>query len=83
MTVNANYVEKLANLNGTDYAPFNRKLCFEARDLLSDCVATHENGNKFRCPDELYAYEQWCPADVQKAFDWKRLYDKENAEMFR
>jgi hypothetical protein len=42
---------------------WNKKLCFQARDALFDCVDQQENGNKFRCPDQLYAYEMWCPPD--------------------
>merc|ERR1712153_133643 len=40
---------------------WNRKLCFESRDTLFQCVDSQENKNKYRCPDELYAYEMWCP----------------------
>ena len=46
-------------------AGMNRKMCFQARDLLSDCTDAQPNGNKMRCPDELYAYEMWCPADFR------------------
>ncbi len=45
---------------------FNRKLCFQARDTLYACVDQQENANKYRCPDELYAYEMWCPVDFRR-----------------
>ena len=49
------------------------------------CVDGTENGNKFRCPDELYAYEMWCPNDFRrmhsvlkrKADLDEQMYDKE------
>ena len=50
----------------TQYNGWNRKLCFEARDTLHSCVDAQENGNKYRCPDELYAYEMWCPNDFRR-----------------
>lgn len=45
---------------------WNKKLCFEARDTLYDCVDATPNGNKLRCPDQLYAYEMWCPAEFRR-----------------
>ena len=64
---------------------WNMKLCWEARDTLFGCVDKHENKNKFRCPDELYAYEMWCPADFRRVASMNKLrqdrdalnYDKE------
>ena len=64
---------------------WNKKLCFEARDTLFACADSQENGNKYRCPDELYAYEMWCPSDFRhKHSNLKRkadidaqMYDKE------
>ena len=44
---------------------WNKKLCFEARDTLFQCTES-VGGNKFKCPDELYAYEMWCPADFRR-----------------
>ena len=44
---------------------WNRKLCFEARDTLFQCTDSL-GGNKFKCPDELYAYEMWCPTDFRR-----------------
>ena len=44
---------------------FNRKLWFQAFDSLNEWIESQENKNKFRCPDQLYAYEQWCPRDFQ------------------
>lgn len=61
--------------NSTFYN-FNRKLCFQARDALYECQDTHENKNKFRCPDELFAYEKWCPGDFQKVNTARKMeYD--------
>lgn len=63
---------------------WNKKLCFEARDTLYDCADAQDNGNKYRCPDELYAYEMYCPNDFrrihsvlkrQKDLD-EEMYDK-------
>ena len=45
---------------------WNKKLCFESRDTLLSCVESQPNGNKFRCPDQLYAYEMWCPTEVKR-----------------
>ena len=45
---------------------FNKKLCFEARDSLYDCADAQDNGNKMRCPDQLYAYEMWCPPEFRR-----------------
>ena len=60
---------------------WNKKLCFEARDTLFECAEAQDNGNKFRCPDELYAYEMWCPNDFRRLHSvWKRKadFDAEN-----
>ena len=54
-------------------------MCFEARDTLFACTDAQENGNKYRCPDELYAYEMWCPQDFRRMHSvWKRKRDLEN-----
>ena len=55
--------DKYYFLSGTQYYKWNKKLCFAARDALYECVDATPNGNKYRCPDELYAYEMWCPVD--------------------
>jgi hypothetical protein len=55
---------------------------------LVACVDSTENGNKFRCPDELYAYEMWCPNDfrrMQSVMKRKsdmdsQIYDKEQVD---
>ena len=58
---------------------WNKKLCFEARDTLFACADAQENGNKFRCPDELYAYEMWCPNDFRRMHSaWKKRGDLES-----
>ena len=61
--------------NFHNYA-WNRKLCFEARDTLFDCVDAQENSNKLRCPDQLYAYEMWCPPDFRKVHSANRRKEK-------
>ncbi|CAI2383789.1 unnamed protein product [Moneuplotes crassus] len=47
-----------------DYT-FNRKLCYQAYDTLNECISKQDNKNKYRCPDELYAYDQFCPSSFQ------------------
>ena len=67
------------------FAGWNRKQCFEARDTLFDCTDKQSNHNKYRCPDELYAYEMWCPADFRRVSSYRKRkadrdelnYDKE------
>ena len=44
---------------------FNKKLCYYAFDSLNECVSQQSNENKYRCPDQLYAYDQWCPPAFQ------------------
>ena len=61
---------------------FNKKLCFQARDSLYECVDQTENGNKFRCPDQLYAYEMWCPPDFRRIHSQKRRKDKMDAQIY-
>ena len=55
---------------------WNKNLCFQARDALYECVDAQENGNKFRCPDQLYAYDMWCPAEFRRLHTAKRQKDK-------
>ena len=59
-----------------------KKLCFEARDSLYDCVDTQPNGNKLRCPDQLYAYEMWCPTEFRRVHTHKRSKQQLDAEMY-
>ena len=61
---------------------WNKKLCFEARDTFNGCVDKQPNGNKFRCPDELYAYEMWCPTEVRRLTTMQRRADDRDAMMF-
>jgi hypothetical protein len=63
---------------------FNRKLCFQARDSLFDCVDDPNtgNGNKYRCPDQLYAYEMWCPTDFRRIHSAQRRKQKIDAEIY-
>jgi hypothetical protein len=48
--------DRFGLMSGQQGYQWNRKLCFQARDTLYGCVEAQENGNKYRCPDELYAY---------------------------
>ena len=61
---------------------WNKKLCFEARDTLFECVDSQENGNKYRCPDELYAYEMWCPNDFRRIHSHLKRKGDLDAELF-
>jgi hypothetical protein len=40
------------------------------------------NGNKFRCPDQLYAYEMWCPPDFRRINTSLRRKEKMDKEMY-
>ena len=71
--------DRLFNGNSTAW---NKKLCFEARDTLLSCVDSQPNGNKFRCPDELYAYEMWCPTEVRRMTSMRRVKDQTEASLF-
>lgn len=61
---------------------FNRKVCFEARDTLFDCVDRQSNGNKLRCPDELYAYEMHCPTEFRRIHTYERSKKKLDEEIY-
>ena len=63
---------------------FNRKLCFQARDSLFECVddTNTGNGNKFRCPDQLYAYEMWCPIDFRRIHSNRRRKNNIDSQMY-
>eukprot|EP00347_Sterkiella_histriomuscorum_P009945 403339269 len=61
---------------------WNKKLCFEARDSLYDCVDSQDNGNKYRCPDQLYAYEMWCPPDFRTIHSNQRRQQIRESEMY-
>ena len=71
---NYNYLSHADFLDAEEYESYNKKLCFHAYNSLKECATT----NKYRCPDELYAYEQWCPPQFQaiKAQE-KYFYDLE------
>ncbi len=71
----------MGNFHG---AQFNRKLCFQARDGLYDCVDDPQtgNGNKYKCPDQLYAYEMWCPPDFRRIHSQRRRKDKIDAQLY-
>ena len=45
-------------------------------------IRLQENGNKFRCPDELYAYEMWCPTEVRRLESVRRVKEQREATMF-
>ena len=72
LTLSGNYTQQV----------WNRKLCWEAKDTLFACVDRQENGNKFRCPDELYAYEMWCPTEVRRLESVRRVKEQREANMF-
>ena len=73
---------RLSNSGQSNQMQWNRKLCFEARDTLFSCVDKTANGNKYRCPDELYAYEMWCPAEFRTLTSAKRVKEQREATMF-
>ena len=66
----------------TNQMGWNKKLCWEAKDTLFSCVDRTENGNKFRCPDELYAYEMWCPAEMRRMTSHKKVREDLEATMY-
>ena len=70
---------KYMSLGRNQQFGWNKKLCFEARDTLYDCVDAQPNGNKLRCPDELYAYEMWCPTEVRRSFQARRSQQARDA----
>jgi hypothetical protein len=45
-------------------------------------VDATSNGNKFRCPDELYAYEMWCPNDFRRMHSVQKRKADLDAEMY-
>ena len=57
--------DKLFLLGNQGVYNYNKSLCFQATDLLKACTDKQDNKNRFRCPDELYAYEMYCPPDYQ------------------
>lgn len=61
---------------------WNKKICFEARDTLYDCVDATPNGNKYRCPDQMYAYEMWCPAEFRRVHTQQRAKAQLDASMY-
>ena len=61
---------------------WNKKLCWEAKDTLFACVDKQPNQNKFRCPDELYAYEMWCPAEMRRLTSAKRVQEERESHLF-
>ena len=56
---------KMFAMGNDQQLQWNKKLCFQSRDALFDCVDAQPNGNKLRCPDELYSYEMWCPTEFR------------------
>ena len=57
-------------------------MCWEAKDTLFACADRQANGNKFRCPDELYAYEMWCPTEVRRLESAKRVREERESSMW-
>ena len=76
------FLEDRMFLAGQQNNHWNKKLCFEARDTLFSCVDKTANGNKFRCPDELYAYEMWCPSEMRTLQSAKRVKEERESTMF-
>ena len=70
----SNQVAKKAMFGDSQRYQWNKKLCWEARDTLFKCVDSTENGNKYRCPDELYAYEMYCPNDFRTHHSMQRRF---------
>ena len=67
---------RLIGMGQQQFTNWNRKLCFVARDTLFECVEGQPNKNKFRCPDQLYAYEMYCPGEFRAlASEQKRRND--------
>ena len=73
---------KLYAMGNGSQLQWNKKLCFEARDTLYDCVDAQPNGNKFRCPDQMYAYEMWCPAEFRRIHTAERSKRKLDESMY-
>lgn len=73
---------KLFAMGNSQQTAWNKKLCFEARDSFTDCVDTQPNGNKLRCPDQLYAYEMWCPTEFRRMTTQKRAKQQLDASMY-
>ncbi len=73
---------KLFSMGNNHLSGWNKKLCFEARDSLFDCVDAQPNGNKLRCPDQLYAYEMWCPAEFRRVHTAERLKRQLDESMY-
>ena len=67
---------------GQRHTGYNLKMCLEAKDALYECVESQPNENKYRCPDQLFAYEQWCPGDVQRAYSEIRAKEKRDNHVF-
>jgi hypothetical protein len=72
---------------------FDRRLCFQAHDNYYECINQQtENGesnyklfylgiNKFKCMDQLYMYETYCPSYFIKMRKYRyhnNVRDKEN-----
>ena len=73
---------KLFGMGNAMQQQWNRKLCIEARDTLFDCVAAQPNKNKYRCPDQLYAYEMWCPTEFRLMASQKKRREELDAELY-
>lgn len=81
MAINISH-ERLRFLGNHHQYDWNKKLCFQARDTFFDCVDATENGNKYRCPDQLYAYEMWCPPDFRRIHSMEKSKEKIDKEMY-
>ena len=74
--------DRITHMGQSNQHSWNKKLCFEARDTLYACMDKQPNQNKFRCPDQLYAYEMWCPTEVRRLSAARRVTQEREASMF-
>uniref|UniRef100_A0A7S3FTB1 Uncharacterized protein n=1 Tax=Strombidium rassoulzadegani TaxID=1082188 RepID=A0A7S3FTB1_9SPIT len=80
-TLNSEHIAFLGNSHASVNG-WNKKLCFEARDTFFGCVDAQENGNKYRCPDEMYAYEMWCPNEFRSLHSHYREKRENDAAVY-
>ena len=71
--------DRMTMLGNGEGRLYNKKLCFEAQSTLYSCADKQPNGNKYRCPDELYAYDMWCPTEFQTLASAERRQDAREA----
>ena len=79
MNVSDNRLHLIGNFHVYNW---NKKLCWESRDTFFECVEKTDNGNKYRCPDQLYAYEMWCPPDFRRIESQKKSKEDIDSQMY-